>query len=70
MLGLFKFFLILTGVIYLLRWISPFILKYLFNRLIKKMGNLNPNETNNKKQKPPKKEKNDMGEYIDYEEID
>ena len=34
------------------------------------MGNLNPNETNNKKQKPPKKEKKDMGEYIDYEEID
>tara|TARA_B000000557_G_C20692663_1_gene408047 strand:+ start:628 stop:840 length:213 start_codon:yes stop_codon:yes gene_type:complete len=70
MLGLFKFFLILTGVIYLLRWISPFILKYLFNRLIKKMGNLNPNETKNKKQKPSRKEKKDMGEYIDYEEID
>ena len=70
MLGLFKFFLILTGIIYLLRWISPFILKYLFNRLIKKMGNLNPNETKNKKQKPSRKEKKDMGEYIDYEEID
>ena len=70
MLGLFKFFLILTVIIYLLRWISPFILKYLFNRLIKKMGNLNPNETKNKKQKPSRKEKKDMGEYIDYEEID
>ena len=70
MLGLFKFFLILTGIIYLLRWISPFVLKYLFNQLIKKMGNFNPNEAKNKKQKPPKKEKKDVGEYIDYEEID
>jgi len=34
------------------------------------MGNLNPNETKNKKQKPSRKEKKDMGEYIDYEEID
>ena len=34
------------------------------------MGNFNPNEAKNKKQKPPKKEKKDVGEYIDYEEID
>ena len=70
MLGLFKFFLILMGVIYLLRWISPFIVKYLLNRIIKKMGNLNPNDISNNKQKPPKKKEKDMGEYIDYEEID
>ena len=58
------------GVIYLLRWISPFIIKYLLNLFIKKMSNLNPNETPNKQQKPPKKKEKDMGEYIDYEEID
>ena len=69
MLGLFKFFLILTGVIYLLRWLSPFIVKYLLNRLVKKMGNLNPNDISNNQQKPPKKKEKDMGEYIDYEEI-
>ena len=70
MIGLFKFFLILTGVIYLLRWISPFIVKYLLNVLVKKMGNLNPNDVSNNQQKPPKKKEKDMGEYIDYEEID
>ena len=70
MLGLFKFFLILTGVIYLLRWLSPFIVKYLLNRLVKKMGNLNPNDISNNKQKSSKKKEKDMGEYIDYEEID
>ena len=70
MLGLFKFFLILTGVIYLLRWLSPFIVKYLLNRIIKKMGNLNPNDISNNKQKSAKKKEKDMGEYIDYEEID
>ena len=70
MLGLFKFFLILTGVIYLLRWLSPFIVKYLLNVLVKKMGNLYPNDVSNNQQKPPKKKEKDMGEYIDYEEID
>ena len=58
------------GVIYLLRWISPFIVKYLLNRLIKKMGNLNTNDISNNKQKSAKKKEKDMGEYIDYEEID
>jgi hypothetical protein len=70
MIVLFKFFLILTGVIYLLRWLSPFIVKYLLNVLVKKMGNLNPNDVSNNQQKPPKKKEKDMGEYIDYEEID
>ena len=70
MLGLFKFFLILTGIIYLLRWLSPFIVKYLLNVLVKKMGNLNPNDVSNDEQNPPKKKEKDMGEYIDYEEID
>ena len=58
------------GIVYLLRWISPLIIKYLFNRFLKKMGDLNPRESVNKKEKSPKKKENDMGEYIDYEEID
>ena len=70
LLVLFKFFLILMGIVYLLRWISPLIIKYLFNRFLKKMGDLNPQESVNKKEKSPKKKENDMGEYIDYEEID
>ena len=70
MLGLFKFILILSGVIYLFRWISPFIVKYILDRIIKKMGNYNPNEFPNKEYKPQKKKEKEMGEYIDYEEID
>ena len=70
LLGLFKFFFILTGVIYLFRWISPFIVKYLLNRLVKKMGDLNPNESVIKEERPPKKNEKDLGEYVDYEEID
>jgi hypothetical protein len=58
------------GIVYLLRWISPLIIKYLFNRFLKKMGDLNPHESVNKKEKSPTKKENDMGEYIDYEEID
>ena len=58
------------GIVYLLRWISPLIIKYLFNRFLKKMGDLNTYESVNKKEKSPKKKENDMGEYIDYEEID
>jgi hypothetical protein len=34
------------------------------------MGDLNPHESVNKKEKPSKKKEKDMGEYIDYEEID
>ena len=58
------------GIVYLLRWISPLIIKYLFNRFLKKMGDFNPHESVNKKEKSQKKKENDMGEYIDYEEID
>jgi len=34
------------------------------------MGNYNPNEFTNKEYKPQKKKEKEMGEYIDYEEID
>ena len=67
---LFKFFLILIGIIYLFRWISPFIIKYLLSRLAKKMGDFDANKSFNKKTKPSKKKENNFGEYIDYEEID
>ena len=70
LLGLFKFILILTGVIYIFIWISPFIVKYFLNRLVKKMDNLNPNKFPNKEYKPQNKKEKEMGEYIDYEEID
>ena len=64
MIGLIKLFLILTGVIYLLRWLSPFIAKYLLNVLVKKMGNLNPNDVSNNQQKPPKKKEKDGMPYL------
>ena len=34
------------------------------------MGNHNPNEFSNKEYKPQNKKEKEMGEYIDYEEID
>tara|TARA_A200000113_G_C8734931_1_gene312803 strand:+ start:384 stop:488 length:105 start_codon:yes stop_codon:yes gene_type:complete len=34
------------------------------------MGDHNPNNFTNEKQNPPKKKQQEMGEYIDYEEID
>tara|TARA_X000000950_G_scaffold41856_3_gene45962 strand:- start:3880 stop:4059 length:180 start_codon:yes stop_codon:yes gene_type:complete len=58
------------GIVYLFRWISPYLVTLLFNRLTKKMGDHNPNNFTNEKQNPPKKKQQEMGEYIDYEEID
>jgi len=70
LIGLFKFFLILIGIIYLFRWISPFIIKYLLGRLARKMGDFDVSKSFNKKTKPSKNKENNFGEYIDYEEID
>ena len=67
MVGLLKFFLILTVIVYVFRFIAPFIVKYLLNRLSKKMQHFDADLSSS----PPKKEtKKEMGEYIDYEEID
>ena len=67
MVGLLKFFLILTVIVYVFRFIAPFIVKYLLTRLSKKMQHFDADLSSS----PPKKEtKKEMGEYIDYEEID
>lgn len=62
---------------FLLRKLSPFILAYFINRLQKKMkNNLESSFKNNFKQsrnqKQPKENQNKdkVGEYIDFEEID
>ena len=67
MVGLIMFFLILTVLVYVFRFIAQFIVKYLLNRLSKKMQHFDADLSSS----PPKKEtKKEMGEYIDYEEID
>ncbi len=70
MVGLFKFFLILTLIFYILRFIAPFIVKYLLNRLSKKMQYFDADLSSSPLKKETKKTKNEIGEYIDYEEID
>lgn len=70
MVGLIKFFLILTAVIYIFRFISPFVVKYLINRLSKKMQDFDADHFSSDSKKPTQKPKEEMGEYIDYEEID
>tara|TARA_B100000963_G_C22148504_1_gene460674 strand:+ start:314 stop:550 length:237 start_codon:yes stop_codon:yes gene_type:complete len=68
--GLLKLFLILTLIVYILRFIAPFIIKYLLNRLSKKMQYSDTDLSSSSRKKETKKTKNEMGEYIDYEEID
>ena len=68
--GLLKFFLILTVIVYIFRFIAPFIVKYLLNRLFKKMQYFDADLSSSFPKKETKKTKNEMGEYIDYEEID
>ena len=70
MIGLLKFFLILTVIVYIFRFISPFFIKYFINRLSKKMKDFEPNDFSSPPKNQTKKPKNEMGEYIDYEEID
>ena len=70
MVGLLKFFLILTVIVYIFRFIAPFIVKYLLNRLSKKMQHFDADLSSSPPKKETKKTKKEMGEYIDYEEID
>ena len=70
MVGLLKFFLILTVMVYLFRFISPFIVKFLINRIFKKMQNFDADLSSSPLKKEDKKTKEKIGEYIDYEEID
>ena len=74
--------LIYFGIKIIFRWFGPMILKWMLKRVGKKFGqnfsNFNPNPSKDKegevsidkKPKNPRKSNNDVGEYIDYEEID
>ena len=70
MVGLLKFFLILTVIVYIFRFISPYIVKYLIHRLSQKMQNFDADLSSSPLKKEDKKTKEKIGEYIDYEEID
>jgi len=70
LISLLKFFLTLTLIAYFFRLIFPFALKYLINRLSKKMQYFDNDHFSSASKKDSKKPKNEMGEYIDYEEID
>ncbi len=74
--------LIYFGLKLIFRWFGPMILKWMLRRVGKKFGqnfgNFDPNPqkekegkvTIDKKPKTSGKSNNDVGEYIDYEEID
>jgi hypothetical protein len=70
LIGLLKFLLIFFGFTYLFRLIKPFILRYLLKKVSKKMGDFKTEAPVNKEEKKDKKNAQDLGEYIDYEEID
>ena len=74
MITIFKiiiFFLILRLVLKLL---SPFIFKYFLRRVEKKMNNnfrsFQRDNISKKKEKNKEKRNDDVGEYIDFEEVD
>ena len=74
MITIFKiiiFFLILRLV---LKFLSPFILKYFLRRVEKKMYNnfrsFQRDNISKKKEKNKQKPNDDVGEYIDFEEVD
>ena len=70
MVGLLKFFFILMVIVYIFKFVAPFIVKYLLNRLSKKMQHFDADLSSSPPKKEAKKTKEEMGEYIDYEEID
>ena len=66
MLGLLKFFLFLITGLLIFRVAAPYLLKFMLQRLAK---NMQPPQT--KTPKPTKNEASkDLGEYIEYEEVD
>ena len=74
MITIFKiiiFFLILR---LFLKLLSPFILKYFLRRVEQKMNNnfrsFQRGNISKKKEKNKKKPNEDVGEYIDFEEVD
>ena len=70
MIGLLKFLVILMVTLYFFRWISPFLLKYFMERLFKKMQQPQTEDQHRSPHKKSQKKIEEMGEYIDYEEID
>lgn len=74
--------LIYFGLKLIFRWFGPMILKWMLKRVGKKFGqnfsNFDPNfqkekegeVTIDRKPKNQRKSNNDVGEYVDYEEID
>jgi len=67
LLGLLKFFLFLITGLFILRLAAPFLLKFFLQRLSKKMQQ---QQTEAHRNTPTKETKKDLGEYIDYEELD
>jgi hypothetical protein len=65
-----KIFLFIILGYYLLRLLSPFLLRFFISRITKNVEKefKKNNKENNKDQNKPKS--SNMGEYIDYEEID
>lgn len=71
---LFKFLFILLAFVYLLRALSPFLFKQLFSSIAKKAEAAAAKEQMKQERKSQKDKSrtppDDLGEYIDYEEID
>lgn len=66
-----KFILICLAVYYLIKMLIPYLARYFFKRLQKKMRQASQHQTPPfKTQKKPKKPSKKVGEYIDFEEID
>ncbi len=79
---LFIVLLIIIIVPYILRWAAPFLMKSFLNRMQKNMQNKGfpTNETNdfqstdeqvpnNQSTKEPTKAKEELGDYVDFEEL-
>lgn len=69
-----EFILIFFALIFLLRRLAPWILRFLMARLFKKVQEQQSKQQKQRKEttasiKTPKSSE-DLGEYIDYEEID
>jgi len=69
-IGLIKFFFILTVIVYIFKFFSAYFIKYFINRMSRKMKDFESNDFSSPPKNQIKKPKNEMGEYIDYEEID
>ena len=65
---LVKFLLLILGIIYLFRLITPILFKTLVSNFINKQYNsTEPKSKHNKSKKPSS---DSLGEYIDYEELE